>query len=123
MSVLAEGNEPEWNALTSSTPLPFPPALGDATPQPAAADEGEASVYIAAAVFSLCYFLVGILCCRCYWIHLKKKSENNRSCENNLETAGTQLQHQHQQEETSREPSDALEINTEDNEFLEAKCC
>ncbi|XP_070001667.1 uncharacterized protein [Penaeus vannamei] len=122
MSVLAERNEPEWTALTSSS-TPLPPPLADGTPQPAAADEGEASVYIAAAVFSLCYFLVGILCCRCYWIHLKKKSENNRSCENNLESAGTQLQPQHQQEEGSREPSDTQEINTEDNEFLEAKCC
>ncbi|KAK7083486.1 hypothetical protein SK128_020040, partial [Halocaridina rubra] len=47
--------------------------------------ESDTHIYVAAAIFSLCYFLVGVTCCRCYWLHLRKKSETNRSIEGGLD--------------------------------------
>ncbi|KAG7169973.1 hypothetical protein Hamer_G012186 [Homarus americanus] len=110
---------------------------------------GETWVYIISALFSLCYLVVGLVCCRCYWVHLRKKlgaSNRNTDIERPLkithhsqhdaESLPTPLktsdthrgdgsgkeEAEVQEKEEGKEVSDFVEVTfEEDNEFLEAK--
>lgn len=92
---------------------------GGTVPDPSS-EENEQFVYICSALFSFCYLLAGVICCRCYWLHLRKKLEGNRNPEG---------VHHHKtsvaaRKEEAKDVPDLLEVSVEeDNEFLETKCC
>lgn len=76
----------------------------------------ESFLYLAGALFSLCYLVAGIVCCRCYWLHLRRKMEAHTNAEicYKAPEAG---------DDAKDVPESVEVVLEEDNEFLDAKCC
>ncbi|XP_071513090.1 uncharacterized protein [Panulirus ornatus] len=116
--------DPSWNATNATS------SDRDVGGDWADEEENERVVYICSALFSFFYILAGVVCCRCYWLHLRRKLEGGGvgggggSSRSNADGALKSPVATKAEGGVAKDGPDLVEAPVEeDNEFLETKCC